>query len=155
MVNNACTAVHSLTQSPPTHKWVLHIPTATQNPPDLNHCASQDVVTRTAHCSCLNFTNTRGRGGRPRPDYGNRFYFNGLWGRGVTLPPDPSTTLPSNPTSKTALTRSRSLIRYSPHCTGGFPHQRREVCCVQQLDQRGETDGGGPREKKLSGHIRN
>ena len=62
--------------------------------------------------SHLDFTNTRGRGGRLRPDSGNRSTSENLGGGVVPLPPDPQPTSLPNPTSKRALTRPTLFIRY-------------------------------------------
>src|SRR6266702_3681329 len=53
--------------------------------------------------SRLNFTNTRGRGGRLRPDYGNRFYFHGSRGRGGGFASKPAHNLPPEPNLKEGL----------------------------------------------------
>jgi hypothetical protein len=56
--------------------------------------------------SRLNFTNTRGRGGRLRPDLGNRFYFRGKGGASTTRP---ALNSPPEPELKKGLDTTRSL----------------------------------------------
>ena len=53
--------------------------------------------------SRLNFTNSRGRGSRLRPDYGNRFYFQGSRGRGGGSSTRPARNFPSEPDLKDGL----------------------------------------------------
>ncbi|KAH8983908.1 hypothetical protein EDB92DRAFT_1951194 [Lactarius akahatsu] len=53
--------------------------------------------------SRLNFTNTRRRGGRLRPDYGNRFYFFGSRERGGGSAARPADNFPSEPDLKEGL----------------------------------------------------
>jgi hypothetical protein len=57
----------------------------------------------------LNFTNTRGRGGRLRPDYGNRFYLQGSRGRGGTSVTRPAPNFPPDPHLKEGLDPTKSL----------------------------------------------
>ncbi|KAH9060203.1 hypothetical protein EDB87DRAFT_1617708 [Lactarius vividus] len=53
--------------------------------------------------SHLNFTNTRGRGGRLRLDHGNRYYFHGSRGRGGSSTARPTHNFPPEPDLKEGL----------------------------------------------------
>lgn len=59
--------------------------------------------------SRLNFTNTRGRGGHLRPDYGNRFYFRGSRGRGGGSAARPAHDLPPEPDLKEGLDTTKII----------------------------------------------
>ena len=58
--------------------------------------------------SRLNFTNTRGRGGRIKPDYGNRFYVRGSRGRGGG-PARPDHNSPLEPDLKEGLDTTKII----------------------------------------------
>jgi hypothetical protein len=62
------------------------------------------------HPSRLNFTNTRGRGGRFRLDHGNRFYFKGSQGRGSVSANKPTPNVPSEPDLKEGLDMTKIIV---------------------------------------------
>lgn len=55
------------------------------------------------------FTSTRGRGGRLRPDYGNRFYFQGSRGRGRGSANRPAPNSPTEPDLKEGLDTTKVI----------------------------------------------
>ena len=59
--------------------------------------------------SRLNFATRRGRGGRLRPDYGNRFYFQGSRGRGGGSATRPTPNLPPEPDFKEDLDTTKII----------------------------------------------
>ncbi|KAH9020498.1 hypothetical protein EDB85DRAFT_2153026 [Lactarius pseudohatsudake] len=59
--------------------------------------------------SRLNFTKTRGRGGRLRPDNGNRFYLHGSRGRGGGFAARPTHNLPPEPDLKEGLDTTKII----------------------------------------------